>query len=102
MKSIVISFIILSVTWLLLSGVYKPLILALGFLSIFVTIYFVRRMETVDSYDIKFNLNLFKLFMYFLWLLVEIMKSNIQVVKAIIKGDSGLNKRLLRNQILAK
>ena len=63
MKNIAISFIILLVTWLLLSGVYKPLILALGLLSIFITIYFVRRMETVDSYDIKLNLNLFKFFM---------------------------------------
>ena len=94
MKNIAISFIILLVTWLLLSGVYKPLILALGFLSIFITIYFVRRMETVDSYDIKLNLNLFKFFMYFLWLLAEIMKSNIQVVKAIIKGDNSLNKKM--------
>ena len=90
MKSIAISFIILLVTWLLLSGVYKPLILALGFLSILLQSISLG-METVDSYDIKFNLNLFKFFMYFLWLLVEIMKSNIQVVKAIIKGDNSLN-----------
>ena len=95
MRSLFVSFVLLSLTWLLLSGVYKGLIIALGLLSVLLTIYFVRRMDRVDGYDIHFSINIFKFLGYFFWLLLEIAKSNIEVVKAIIKGNTHINKQMI-------
>ena len=95
MRSLFVSFVLLSLTWLLLSGVYKGLIIALGLLSVLLTIYFVRRMDRVDGYPIHFSINIFKFLGYFFWLLLEIAKSNIEVVKAIIKGNNHINKQMI-------
>ena len=95
MRSLFVSFVLLSLTWLLLSGVYKGLIIALGLLSVLLTIYFVRRMDRVDGYAIHFSINIFKFLGYFFWLLLEIAKSNIEVVKAIIKGNNHINKQMI-------
>ena len=95
MRSLFVSFVLLSLTWLLLSGVYKGLIIALGLLSVLLTIYFVRRMDRVDGYAIHFSINIFKFLGYFFWLLLEIAKSNIEVVKAIIKGNTHINKQMI-------
>ena len=94
MRSLFISFVLLSLTWLLLSGVYKGLIMGLGLISVLLTIYFVKRMDKIDGYTIDFSINIFKLLGYFFWLLLEIAKSNIEVVRAIIKGNNHINKKM--------
>ena len=87
MKNVILSFAILFGTWLLLSGVYKTLIIAFGFFSVILTIFFVRRMDKFDRYQVKFDIRFFKFIGYFFWLLVEIAKSNWLVTKTIL----GLN-----------
>ena len=83
-------------TWLLLSGVYKTLIIAFGLFSVLSTIYFVRRMDKVDKYQVKFDINFFRFVGYFFWLLFEIAKSNARVVKAIIKGNEYINQKMFK------
>ena len=95
MRSLFISFVLLSLTWLLLSGVYKGLIIGLGALSVLLTIYFVRRMDKVDGYTIDFPISIFKFLGYFFWLILEIAKSNIELVKVIIKGNNHINKKMI-------
>jgi len=94
MKNIILSFAILFGTWLLLSGVYKTLIIAFGLFSVILTIFFVRRMDKFDRYQVKFNIRFFKFIGYFIWLLGEIAKSNIQVIKTILQGDKNINQKM--------
>ena len=94
MKNIILSFTILFGTWLLLSGVYKTLIIAFGLFSVILTIFFVRRMDKFDRYQVKFDIRFFKFLGYFIWLLGEIAKSNIQVIKTILQGDKNINQKM--------
>ena len=94
MKNVVLSFAILFGTWLLLSGVYKSLIIAFGLFSVVLTIYFVKRMDKIDGYQVVFDIRFFKFVGYFIWLLGEIAKSNIQVIKTILQGDKNINQKM--------
>ena len=94
MKNVVLSFAILFGTWLLLSGVYKSLIIAFGLFSVVLTIYFVKRMDKIDGYQVVFDIRFFKFVGYFIWLLGEIAKSNIQVIKTILQGDNNINQKM--------
>jgi len=93
-KNVVLSFAILFGTWLLLSGVYKSLIIAFGLFSVVLTIYFVKRMDKIDGYQVVFDIRFFKFVGYFIWLLGEIAKSNIQVIKTILQGDNNINQKM--------
>ena len=94
MKNVILSFAILFGTWLLLSGVYKTLMIAFGLFSVILTIFFVRRMDKFDRYQVKFDIRFFKFIVYFIWLLGEIAKSNIQVIKTILQGDKNINQKM--------
>ena len=94
MKTVFLSFAILFGTWLLLSGVYKSLIIAFGLFSVVLTIYFVKRMDKIDGYQVVFDIRFFKFVGYFIWLLGEIAKSNIQVIKTILQGDKNINQKM--------
>ncbi|UYV36155.1 Na+/H+ antiporter subunit E [Rhodobacteraceae bacterium D3-12] len=77
-------FIVLMALWLLLSGLYKPLIVGFGVVSALLAVYFVRRMDDADDYVVPLVLRPFSSFAYFLWLLVEIAKANWAVTKIIM------------------
>ena len=66
--------IALACLWLLLSGHFEPLLLALGALSIAFVVWISSRMNIVDGESYPFGL-LPKLTNYWLWLLKEIISS---------------------------
>ncbi len=72
----------LGVIWLLNSGHYTPLIMSLGLVSVALVVWIARLMDVVDqeSQPVKFTI---KLPGYWLWLVKEIILSNIDVVKRI-------------------
>lgn len=71
--------------WLLMSGVYKPLVIGLGAASSLLAAYVVARMaQAADSDPIEVKINPVEMIKYFAWLLVEIGKSNLAVTKAIM------------------
>ncbi|MEX2352776.1 MAG: Na+/H+ antiporter subunit E, partial [Gammaproteobacteria bacterium] len=74
---------ILSVFWLINSGYFLALLLGLGVASVIGVVLIVKRMETVDGeYEPPVLLS-FRLPGYLFWLLMEIIKSNIDVVRRI-------------------
>ena len=76
-------FIVLFGFWLLMSGYYTPLILSLGVLSCVLCVYLTIKGKFLD--DETLPIYFFpRLIQYTLWLIKEILKSNIQTAKVII------------------
>ena len=81
--------------WLLLSGVYKPLVIIFGLCSVFLVIYITVRMNRVDDHQIKVDLNIYKTMKYIFWLFGEIVKSNIAVAKVLLARRVSINQKFL-------
>ena len=69
--------------WLLWSGLYKPLLLALGLFSCVLTIYIKHRMEyfQTEMFALQFGRRLIG---YWLWLAKEVVKSSLDVARIIL------------------
>jgi len=72
--------------WILLSGHYDPLLLGLGIASVGLTVYLARRMDILDDESFPIHL-ISKLPVFFAYMLWEILKSNIDVLKRILSWD---------------
>ncbi|MCP4093064.1 MAG: Na+/H+ antiporter subunit E [Planctomycetes bacterium] len=68
--------------WVLLSGHYTALLLGLGAASVLLVVWFLRRMDRVDG-EASFTRISPGLFGYFGWLMMAVVKANIDVVKRI-------------------
>jgi len=79
--------------WVLLSGYWLTLIVALGIASIALCVFIARRLDIVDHEGHPVHLTLPGL-TYFPWLIKEIVMSNIAVAKAILFG--GVRPQVLR------
>ena len=80
---------LLSIFWILLSGLFAPLMIGLGLLSVALTVFLAKRMNLIDHESYPFHL--FPQFpAFFIYILKEIVKANIEVVKCILqfKGKS--------------
>lgn len=83
MKRIAGVAIILAVFWMINSGYFEALLLGLGLVSVITVVLITLRMQTVDGeYEPPMLLS-FHLPRYLLWLIWEIVKSNIDVVRRI-------------------
>jgi multicomponent Na+:H+ antiporter subunit E len=83
--------IILAIFWLINSGHFTFLLLSLGLLSVIGVLLIVRHMEKVDG---KFEPSVIlsvSLPIYLFWLLWEIIKSNIDVVIKVWKGEESIS-----------
>ena len=85
----------LTAFWLLMSGIYTPLILFLGAISVIFVLYLTRRMDALDEDVLEFKLKR-KHFSYWSWLAKEIFKANIDVAKVILSPKMNLSPRLVR------
>ena len=75
-------FVTLFVTWLLWSGLYKPLLLSLGVFSCALCVYLAHR---IGFFEQKSGLHIIiRLPRYWVWLLLEIVKSSIDVAKVVL------------------
>ena len=81
-KSITL-FIVLFGFWLLMSGYYTPLILSLGVISCLLCVYLIIKGKFLDNETLPIYF-FPRLIQYTLWLIKEILKSNIQTAKVII------------------
>ena len=81
--------------WLLMSGIFTPLILFLGFVSVLFVLYLIRRMDALDEDVFEFKLKT-KYFSYWSWLAKEIFKANIDVSKVILSPKMKLSPRMVR------
>ncbi|MDX2369814.1 MAG: Na+/H+ antiporter subunit E, partial [Colwellia sp.] len=94
-------FLTLATFWLLNSDHNTPLILLLGLASISLVLVIVHRMDVVDheSQPIYLTRNIFS---YHLWLIKEVIKANIIVVKHIWLGNKSISPTLKRIKISQK
>ena len=81
-KSITL-FIVLFGFWLLMSGIHTPLILSLGVISCLLCVYLTIKGKFLDNETLPIYF-FPRLIQYTLWLIKEILKSNIQTAKVII------------------
>ena len=95
-------FLGLTAFWLLNSGHYTTLILSLGGASIAFVIYISHRMDVIDHESLPLHLSWTKLPVYILWLLKEVVVSNISVVKHIWLGNDSISPTLSTMQVNQK
>jgi len=101
MKHSISLFLTLVAFWLLNSGHYSLLILSLGFASIALILVIVHKMDVVDHESQPIYLSS-KIFGYYLWLIKEIIKANITVVKHIWLGEQSISPTLKTIKISQK
>jgi multicomponent Na+:H+ antiporter subunit E len=76
------SALFVAVVWLLLSGHYTALILSLGVLSVLIVTWFLGRMDRVDG-ELGVLPMRPRLLYYLLWLMWQVVLSNIDLVRRI-------------------
>ncbi|MEX0385557.1 Na+/H+ antiporter subunit E [Spiribacter onubensis] len=75
--------VVLAVLWLGLSGVYKPLLFGLGAASIVLVVWLTERMEVLGAEHDPATLS-WRLPVYWVWLMWQVIKSNIAVARAVL------------------
>jgi len=98
----IISALGLVALWLLMSGLYKTLILVLGALSVLLTLFIVSRMDKVDEHKLGYDIGVFSTIKYLIWLMVEIAKSNWAVTKVILSGKKPKNQTMFEVPVTQK
>ncbi len=78
-----------------MSGIFLPLILILGVLSCVLVVFIAMRMDVIDHEAVPVHLTL-KVLTYWPWLLWEIVKANIDVTLAILRGPSALQPKVFK------
>jgi len=101
MKHTVSLFILLALLWWILSGYTKVLLLSLGLVSVALTVFISHRMDVIDSESHPTHIS-FKLVIYWLHLLREIVVSNIAMVKLILSPRPDIDPRIIRVSIRQK
>lgn len=101
MKHTISLFLILVAFWLLNSGHYSLLISSLGFASIALVLVITHKMDVVDNESQPVYLST-KIFGYYMWLIKEIIKANITVVKHIWLGVNSISPTLKTIKISQK
>ena len=87
--------ITLSALWLLLSGHYTPLLLELGLISVSLVTYLTIRMQLLEYDRPDVFMQTLRSIPYAFWLLKEIFKSNIDVIKRILHPNLPISPQLV-------
>lgn len=96
MKHFSLIFTILFGLWLLLSGEFTPLLIILGVVSCLLVLYLVHRMDFIDHELHPMHLHPVRVLAYWIWLLKEIFKSNIDVARIIVKPSQPVSPKIFR------
>ena len=80
--------------WLLLSGLFEPLLIGLGILSCIATMAIANRMGIFDRQNDSPRHSVIKFIAYWVWLAIEIAKSNWAVSKVILAKPLSLKQSL--------
>ena len=81
--------------WLLLSGIFEPLLLGLGVVSCLVVVLIAHRMDVIDREGHPIHLA-WRIVIYWFWLALEIVKSNIDVARRILDPKLPIHPMLIR------
>ena len=80
--------------WLMLSGIYKPMLIGFGIVSVALVMVIVRRMDQVDGDHVRISIKPIQFFLYVLWLFIEIAKSNWRVTKIVLARTMPIRQNL--------
>lgn len=86
----------LFILWLLMSGVYKPLVVGFGLASVVLVGVITARMDDVDRDPVRLPLRPVVYSRYIAWLLVEIAKANWAVTRIILSRGMEMRQHLFR------
>jgi len=81
--------------WLLMSGVYKPLIIGLGVFSVILCTWIVNRLGLFEHKTFNEDFAPLRLFRFAFWLTVEIGKADWAVTKVILSQSLPKRQRLI-------
>lgn len=96
MKNIIWLAFVLAVFWIINSGHFDALLLSFGVLSVALVIYLNRRMTRASGeYQPPIILSM-RLPFYVLWLVKEIIKSNIEVIRCIWQKNPAIEPRVIK------
>lgn len=84
----------LAALWFALSGHVEPLFLIFAAISVLATLWLAGRLRIVDRDASPYHRGL-QLFLYFGWLAVEIVKSNVAVIRSILNPRRSINPALV-------
>lgn len=87
--------LVMGTTWLVLSGYFIGMILTFGLISIVFVVWMTKRLAILDDETVPY-LNIVKTCKYYIWLFIEIVKANIQVVKAVVSPNSEISPTLVK------
>ena len=90
------AFVLLFLLWVLLSGIFDPLLFFFGSISVVIVIIITHRMNKIDNYTLIIKFNIVQIISYFFWLILEIIKANLQVVKIIITDKEFNNQKVFK------
>lgn len=80
--------------WLLLSGIYTPLVIGFGVASVLVVVFVLKRMDAIDDDHLELRLKSVPLIKYIAWLFVEIAKANWAVTKIILSSKMPIRQHI--------
>ncbi len=86
---------VLFAVWLLLSGHYTPFLIALGIASSALVVLVTLRMDVADREGHPIHLS-WRALTYMPWLMIEIIKANVDVAKQIMSPSLPITPTLLR------
>ncbi len=92
---------VLLAVWLLLSGIYTPLITSFGIASCLLVALIARRMDVLDQEGHPIHLSP-HVFLYWFWLFKEIVKANIDVAKCVLFPGKYLEPSLFASKVTQK
>ncbi len=94
--------LILAVFWLINSGYFKPLLLAFGFLSVAGVVAIAWRMREKDGEFFPVFMPSWRLPAYLFWMMGEIVKANIDVIKRIWLNPSSISPTIVTLRVSQK
>ena len=87
--------------WLSMSGHNEPLILALGGVSVLLSCILAYRLDIIDREGSPY-MRILGFIAYFPWLMNEIVKANITVIRACLKADLDIAPALVKVKTICK
>ncbi|MBZ0128133.1 MAG: Na+/H+ antiporter subunit E [Rhodobacteraceae bacterium] len=80
--------------WLLMSGIYKPLVIGFGAGSVLLVVWVMARMNRVDAYTLDIRLKPIAFAGYILWLLTEIARANWAVTRIVLSRRMPIRQKM--------
>jgi multicomponent Na+:H+ antiporter subunit E len=87
---------VLAIFWLTLSGHFNGFLLTMGTLSCLLVLWISKRMGIIDNEGVPIRIGSAGLLRYFLWLIRQIVASNIRVIKIIVSKQPVVRRALFR------